>query len=415
MLLYSLPKSYTNFRCAIESRDTLPIPEALRLKIFEENDSRKNENRENSSNSMLVRGKTNERKSKQKMEGSRRDKEGQSSEKKEIFKYKCHRCRKIGHKAADCTEEIRRNNDANAVDQLSLCATLNVRSVREENSCDFNYQKRSSEKSANPKTLYVRKSINAEMWCVDSGCTHMCNNTNFFANNFSEGRNKVSLANHASSQVTGTGSICFNVKQDGRNKKVTLDNALCVPDLRLNLLSVGRICDKNMTIIFKRDEARIMDKDQNLVLRANRTDNGLYCIQPIPGESSANVESKTNKVSPSSSIGTCYRLLGHLNYKDLAQAIEEGAVEGIKPEKHSKNDACEICIKAKMTRPPFTRKETERKTDVLEIIHTDICGPMRTESLAKSKYFIIFVDDATRWCEVRFLRQKSEALEALKP
>jgi len=66
MLLYSLPKSYTNFRCAIESRDTLPTPEALRLKILEENDSRRNENRENSSNAMFARGKANERKSKQK-------------------------------------------------------------------------------------------------------------------------------------------------------------------------------------------------------------------------------------------------------------------------------------------------------------------------------------------------------------
>jgi len=344
MLLYSLPKSYTNFRCAIESRDTLPTPEALRLKILEENDSRKNENRENSSNAMFARGKTSERKSKQKT-GSKKDKKGQSSEKTEIFKYKCHRCRKIGHKAADCTEEIRRNNDANAVDQLSLCATLDARSVREVNSCDFNHQKQPPENSANPETLYVRKSINAEMWCVDSGCTtHMCNDTNFFASNFLKGRDKVSLASHASSQVTGTGSICFNVKQDDRNKKVTLDNALCVPDLRLNLLSVGRICDKNMTVIFKKDEARIIDKNQNLMLRANRTENGLYCIQPTPGESSANVESKTSKVSSSSSTEVCHRLLGHLNYKDLARAIKEGAVKGIKPEKHSKNDTCEICI-----------------------------------------------------------------------
>jgi len=414
MLLYSLPKSYTNFRCAIESRDTLPTPEALRLKILEENDSRKNENREDNPNAMFVKGRTTERRSKQKT-GGRKDKKGQLSEKKETFKYKCHRCRKIGHKAADCTEEIQRNNDANAVDQLSLCAVLNALSVQKVNSCDSDYQKPPPEKSANPETLYARKSINAETWCIDSGCTtHMCNDASSFTSNFSEGKDKVSLASHASSQVTGTGSICFNVEQDDRNKKVILDNALCVPDLRLNLLSVGRICDKNMTVIFKRDEARIMDKNQNMVLKASRTENGLYCLQPAFGESSANVESKTNENSPPSSIGVCHRLLGHLNYKDITRAIERGAIKGIKPEKHSKNDVCEICIKAKMTRTPFTRKEINRKTDVLEIIHTDICGPMRSESLAKSRYFIIFVDDATRWCEIRFLRQKSEALEAFK-
>jgi hypothetical protein len=39
LLLYSLPASFENFRCAIESRDDLPKPEALRIKIVEENDA----------------------------------------------------------------------------------------------------------------------------------------------------------------------------------------------------------------------------------------------------------------------------------------------------------------------------------------------------------------------------------------
>lgn len=41
MLLYSLPTGYENFRCAIESRDELPTPETLRVKIAEESDARK--------------------------------------------------------------------------------------------------------------------------------------------------------------------------------------------------------------------------------------------------------------------------------------------------------------------------------------------------------------------------------------
>lgn len=45
MLLHSLPSSFDNFRCAIESHDTLPSPDSLRLKIIEENDARKHESR----------------------------------------------------------------------------------------------------------------------------------------------------------------------------------------------------------------------------------------------------------------------------------------------------------------------------------------------------------------------------------
>jgi hypothetical protein len=55
MLLYSLPPSFENFRCAIESRDELPSPEALRVKIVEESDARKNEARDTVQNAMFVK------------------------------------------------------------------------------------------------------------------------------------------------------------------------------------------------------------------------------------------------------------------------------------------------------------------------------------------------------------------------
>ena len=55
MLLYSLPPTFENFRCAIESRDELPTPEVVRVKIIEENDARKNETRGVVQNAMMVK------------------------------------------------------------------------------------------------------------------------------------------------------------------------------------------------------------------------------------------------------------------------------------------------------------------------------------------------------------------------
>ena len=59
-------------------------------------------------------------------------------------------------------------------------------------------------------------------------------------------------------------------------------------------------------------------------------------------------------------------------------------------------------------------KNSERKTDLLDIIHSDVCGPMRVESLGKAKYFVTFIDDCSKWCEVYFLRTKSEVFEKFK-
>lgn len=44
LLLYSVPNTYENFRCAIESRDQLPTPDALKIKLLEQANSRHNSN-----------------------------------------------------------------------------------------------------------------------------------------------------------------------------------------------------------------------------------------------------------------------------------------------------------------------------------------------------------------------------------
>lgn len=78
-----------------------------------------------------------------------------------------------------------------------------------------------------------------------------------------------------------------------------------------------------------------------------------------------------------------------------------------------KNFTCKVCLEGKMTRTPFP-KESNKVSEMLDIIHSDVCGPMRVESIGKAKYFIEFIDDHSRWSEVRFLRHKNEALQATK-
>ena len=50
----------------------------------------------------------------------------------------------------------------------------------------------------------------------------------------------------------------------------------------------------------------------------------------------------------------------------------------------------------------------------MEIIHSDVCGPMRKESMKGARYFVEFIDDASRLCEVRFIKSKSDVLKKTK-
>jgi hypothetical protein len=55
-----------------------------------------------------------------------------------------------------------------------------------------------------------------------------------------------------------------------------------------------------------------------------------------------------------------------------------------------------------------------RKRDILELVHTDLCGPMQTRSLGGAYYFLLFIDDYTRFTWVYFLRKKSDTFEYFK-
>ncbi|KAJ9548797.1 hypothetical protein OSB04_021340 [Centaurea solstitialis] len=76
-------------------------------------------------------------------------------------------------------------------------------------------------------------------------------------------------------------------------------------------------------------------------------------------------------------------------------------------------DNCESCLSGKMTKQPFN-SENERATDLLEIIHTDVCGPFSHVARGGYWYFITFTDDFSRYGYVYLMRHKSETFEKFK-
>ncbi|KAJ9566615.1 hypothetical protein OSB04_002581 [Centaurea solstitialis] len=74
---------------------------------------------------------------------------------------------------------------------------------------------------------------------------------------------------------------------------------------------------------------------------------------------------------------------------------------------------CESCLSGKMTKKPFN-KDNERANDLIEIIHTDVCGPFSHEARGGYRYFITFTDDFSRYGYVYLMRHKSEAFEKFK-
>ena len=74
---------------------------------------------------------------------------------------------------------------------------------------------------------------------------------------------------------------------------------------------------------------------------------------------------------------------------------------------------CEPCLMGKITKTPFSGT-MERVTDLLEIIHTDVCGPMNIEARGRYHYFLIFTDDLSRYGYIYLMKHKSETFKKFK-
>lgn len=201
MLLYSLPASFKNFRCAIESRDDLPTPEALRIKIAEENDARKNDENNGVQNA-LIAAKTFNRKSHKKKNPARKNEASKSESGKgesdnKTFKFRCHKCREIDHKAVDCHNK---RQVANKTEDASFFATL------EASAC---------------KVISKKVRTSDRMWCVDSGCSsHLCRDLSDFTEVKTNENGTLNLANNAHTDIKAKGVAAFTAEVNGTDKNI---------------------------------------------------------------------------------------------------------------------------------------------------------------------------------------------------
>lgn len=80
--------------------------------------------------------------------------------------------------------------------------------------------------------------------------------------------------------------------------------------------------------------------------------------------------------------------------------------------RHGGMKHCEACAKGKSKKNSFPRSDSESE-DILELLHVDLAGPF-SNSIKGGKYFMVIVDDRSRYYEVYILKNKSEALGFMK-
>ena len=106
--------------------------------------------------------------------------------------------------------------------------------------------------------------------------------------------------------------------------------------------------------------------------------------------------------------------MGHASYKHLSIVSKHESVLGIPKLSRMSNVVCGSCQLGKQTKAKHPGTQTSGISRPLELLHLDLMGPTRTESLGGKRYIMVVVDDFTRYTWVILLRSKSDTLEHIE-
>ena len=168
-----------------------------------------------------------------------------------------------------------------------------------------------------------------------------------------------------------------------------------MPGITASLLSVSKLISEEWIIEFSKYGCHIKDRFNGQIVGKAVPQNNLHQY----------ILTRNDKAHIA--LNNCdlwHQRLGHLGMTNV-QLLANGMVDGIANlETSEASTTCVGCIHGKQHRQPFPLEGGKRATALLGIVHTDICGPMKTTSFNGAKYFLTFIDDMSRKTFVYFLK-----------
>src|SRR3984957_14053646 len=263
-------------------------------------------------------------------------------------------------------------------------------------------------------TSQLGGSLTKQDWVIDSAASdHYCNNKAWFTDFQSIPVRNITIGDNRVIHAVGRGNVPVKVQVNDRIQEGVINQALYVPDIGVNLISVSRLALSGLEVSFVEDRCVISNKSGKVLACARRGEGNLYRLPIRPSVSTAYV-GESSDVSPD--VKLWHDRLGHLNLDGMRLLNSGRLVKDFPPQKVPGRSEvnvvtqCEACIKGKSHRAPMPQAATHRATKVLELVHSDVCGPIRTPSIGGAKYFVTFIDDYSRFVVVKSMKLKSEVM-----
>ena len=263
--------------------------------------------------------------------------------------------------------------------------------------------------SAGIYTISANNSLSSRSWVLDTGCGfHICSDLQGLkeSEEIEHGRINLIMGNRKSSPVTKIGVYQLLLSNDVR---LDLINCCYSSEMTRNIISFHALFRQGFKYSFNDLNGSIsVYKNGVFVFEALPCD-GVYetvtCVDSL-GNSVLNID-LSNSVDKAC-LWHCR--LGHINKKRIAQLQKDGVLESFDLKS---DDMCESCLLGKMTKSPFTGS-CERGEGLLDLIHTDVCGPFRSTTRDANRFYVTFTDDYSRYGYIYLIKHKSETFEKFK-
>lgn len=289
---------------------------------------------------------------------------------------------------------------------------------------DCKNKQRSNPKRANEKANMVDNDSDGEFhfstskvdgFILDSGAScHVVGSKRYFINFNPDHRETINVANGEKLTAIGKGTIQVEFLNASNDRTVVkMLDVLYAPEIGGNLVSVKKLAEKGLNVMFSRGHCEIKGKNGLRQIAVGDIGNsGLYRLR------------EPNKVyflqadHSKSRVHRRHEILGHRDINVVKTLGVSDLVDGVSiadcDENCKKVLNCEICLQGNVTRIKFPKKAEDRAKNVLDLVHSDVCGPMQMQTPSAKRYILTFIDDFSRFTTVYLLRHKSEVEDNLK-
>jgi hypothetical protein len=314
-------------------------------------------------------------------------------------KIRCHYCQELGHFVRDCPLIMEIKNKKGSKRHQAHTAEDDEPPKKVEKKYES-----SDEDYVLISALIGNVTHGSDTWLIDNGDSkHMIGYEDSLSKLIHKySPHKVKLGDDYQYPIKGVGEASYKLHS---RKTMKMKEVLYVPGLKKNLLSNSSLDKKGFRASFIDGQFIMWPRGKTLenTLVIGAEEGGLYKLK---GHSNSTMVHDI--VNPSE---LWHRIFSHLHYKSLL--VVRKMVTSLPEIQAELDGVCKECAQGKNVKHSFPNSDSRAK-GFLDIVHSDIFGPMSTTSLSGYVYYVSFIDDYSRKTWIYLLKEKNEVFGKFK-